>query len=307
MLLVRLWIFGVICCAISYIFSRNYEEQFVNRGFYVVHVRQEEEKKWKQTKKGKITTFFWNIFSFLGIIFGIGIPIKQLYSITTFFFKNTTIEVLKNGAVDVFWAIIVNLIVGATLFVILYALFRLLNYCDIRIFLLTNSNLCEIIEILAIAVCVIFAIFCIAYPLVSLKTHFETLDNIIVTEHEDIVTEERILTIFCEIPTQNVNGYVNGNFFHGNGTVEGRISTNDVLPYWYLPNGNYPAEYDIAPANASKLYPIAEGEKPYLKITKHTNITITDNQNPWGEKQENINSEWTEYEFFLPEYIVGKM
>lgn len=302
-MLLGLWIFGVICFIIASVFSAKYERNFVMEGFDGRTVDKEKLEKWKQSKKGKRESFLWNLSKCFGIIFGVGITIIVILYKAFWSLKETFIETLRSSYVmDM---IETNFLLNGVLVMLFFFLFFIIPLCDKVIY----KKIRNLKKIVATIYGIFVIISMLILPFVASKLYNDTSDNIIVTEQNGIVIseEERKITIFCEIPTQNIYGHVNGRLVHGSGKIEGMTATDDLLPYWYLPNGNYPAEYDTAPAEHSKLFPMTEGETPYVKITTYQNIKITDNQNPWGEKEEDVTLEWTDYEFFLPEYIVGGM
>lgn len=122
------------------------------------------------------------------------------------------------------------------------------------------------------------------------------------TETIVLQSQERQLLYFCNIPVQEISGSVSGSSSFGFGSVSGKISTSDELPYWYA-NENGEGKYDSAPASISTIVFIENGEKPYVQIITYRNQTKTTNHNN-GQESTETNSEWTKYTFYLPEAVM---
>lgn len=124
------------------------------------------------------------------------------------------------------------------------------------------------------------------------------------TTIESEITEQssRELLYFCNIPVQSVSGEIEGSSVLGTGSVSGSITTQDLLPYWYM-NANGKGAYDSAPATASQIEFIGEDEQPHLEIITYVQKSITHNYNN-GEESSKIEATWTEYVFYLPEFIM---
>lgn len=129
-------------------------------------------------------------------------------------------------------------------------------------------------------------------------------ENIHIKEQTSISsTTEYDLYYFCNIPVQEVSGYVDGKpSIIGSGQITGEISTTDKLPYWY-DNGNGEGLYNSVDANEAKIKFIEDGQKPYVKITTYYNQKVKVNDN---NGKTSVLEEWwtTVYEFYLPKEVM---
>ncbi|MGN1301618.1 MAG: hypothetical protein ACI4U9_03745, partial [Clostridia bacterium] len=150
---------------------------------------------------------------------------------------------------------------------------------------------------------VVFIVSIIGWTIPISKHNIEYYQNIEVTTETIMVQDQkRQLLYFCNIPVQEISGSVSGSSSFGFGSVSGKTSTSNELPYWYA-NENGEGKYDSALASSSTIVFIEDGEKPYVEIITSRNQTTTTNHNN-GTESITTNSEWTQYIFYLPEAVM---
>ena len=137
-----------------------------------------------------------------------------------------------------------------------------------------------------------------------LNIHY--ISNIEITEETAIVqSQENELVSFENVPVQSVSGSISGeisgSFLYTNGQISGSITTSDKVQYMYI-NHDGDGEYGSAPTEKSKIRFIEENEVPHLEITTCQKQKITVNHNN-GKTTNEVESEWKEYIFYLPESI----
>jgi len=115
-------------------------------------------------------------------------------------------------------------------------------------------------------------------------------------------TQEYNLYYFCNIPVQHVSGKVDGSSFFGTGSVAGKISTSEELPYWY-DDGSGEALYASVSADDAKICFIQDGETPFVRIITHSKKEIKRDNNV-GEETVTDETYWTTYEFHLPKEVM---
>lgn len=124
--------------------------------------------------------------------------------------------------------------------------------------------------------------------------------NVQISERTVVVnTTDQELVYFWNIPVQNVSGKIKGSSFIGIGSVNGSITTSDIIPYWYIGDDG-DSYYDTSDAQYSKIKFIGDDETPYVEITYYQNQRVTENNNNGKEKIE-VELEWAKYTFYLPE------
>lgn len=146
-------------------------------------------------------------------------------------------------------------------------------------------------------VLLIISTICWTFPIIEYNKDIEYLDQTVVLQ-----TEERQLYYFCNIPVQSISGSISGHSTFGTGSINGTISTTDVLSYWYA-NEDGIAIYGSAQAENSSIIFIDDSQSPYVEIINYRNQKTTVNHNNGMEKVEVI-ADWAQYNFYLPEEIM---
>lgn len=164
-----------------------------------------------------------------------------------------------------------------------------------------KENLFRPIDIVLFILVFIIASVCWAQLITNYYNNIEEIDETVV-----INEQENQLLYFCNIPVQqlseNTLGDVSGSTFWEDVKISGSISTLEEVQYWYL-NGNGEGKYESAPTNSSKIRFIEENEQTYVKVITYRNQIRTVNHNN-GEETTEIQSEWQEYIFYLPQAIM---
>jgi len=150
----------------------------------------------------------------------------------------------------------------------------------------------------------ILVVTIVAFIALLLNVHYSS--NIEITEETAIVqSQENELVSFENVPVQSVSGSISGeisgSFLYTNGQISGSITTSDKVQYMYI-NHDGDGEYGSAPTEKSKIRFIEENEVPHLEITTCQKQKITVNHNN-GKTTNEVESEWKEYIFYLPESI----
>lgn len=78
--------------------------------------------------------------------------------------------------------------------------------------------------------------------------------------------------------------------------------TDDVITFWCI-NENNEGVFYKAPVVNSKIVPITEAQKPFVRITTYRMVTVENNHNN-GRVTEKTSIEWNEYVFYLPAEIM---
>ena len=139
-----------------------------------------------------------------------------------------------------------------------------------------------------------------------IKQNDETL--IIQTYVEEEVIQEREVAYFSHIPNtviqQDTSGKVFGLTLFGNGIVYGSIDTDfvrsDELTYWYV-NEEGNSCIDYAPAKKTSIVPIAENEKPYMKVVKYIEWQNIEDEKSGEKVTKKTGETWIMYYFYIPE------
>lgn len=139
-----------------------------------------------------------------------------------------------------------------------------------------------------------------------MQANDETL--MIHTYIEEEVIQENEVAYFSHIPNtvvqQDTSGKVFGLTVFGNGVVYGNVDTefvrNDELTYWYVKeDGNLCI--DFAPAKKTTIVPIAENEKPHLKVVKYTKWQNIVDEKTEEQVTKKTGESWITYYFYIPE------
>lgn len=160
-----------------------------------------------------------------------------------------------------------------------------------------------------IAMCVVCGVMLLvsAYGWFNIiKQNDETL--IIQTYIEEEVIQEREVAYFSHIPNtviqQDTSGKVFGLTLFGNGIVYGNIDTDfvrsDELTYWYV-NEEGNSCIDYAPAKKTSIVPIAENEKPYMKVVKYIEWQNIEDEKSGEKVTKKTGETWITYYFYIPE------
>ena len=139
-----------------------------------------------------------------------------------------------------------------------------------------------------------------------IKQNDETLS--IQTYIEEEVIQEREVAYFSHIPNtviqQDTSGKVFGLTLFGNGVVYGSIDTDfvrsDELTYWYV-NEEGNSCIDYAPAKKTSIVPIAENEKPYMKVVKYIEWQNIEDEKSGEKVTKKTGETWITYYFYIPE------
>lgn len=143
----------------------------------------------------------------------------------------------------------------------------------------------------------IFSIIGWSIPYSNYNRNIDKITKTIVVQKQ-----ERQLLYFCNIPVQEISGTISGSSFVGTGSVSGKITTTESIPYWYL-NQNGEGIYNSVSAKSSKIVFIEDNKSPYVELISYANQTITINNNNGTEKIA-TDKTWTEYVFYLPKAIM---
>ena len=160
---------------------------------------------------------------------------------------------------------------------------------------------------------IVMFVLCSVMLLVSAFAWFNILQQnddtlMIHTYIEEEVIQEREVMYFSHIPNtvvqQDTSGKVFGLTLFGNGVVYGSIDTDfvrsDELTYWYV-NKDGNSCIDFAPAKKTSIVPIAENEKPYMKVVKYSTWQNIVDEKTGEQITKKTGETWTTYYFYIPE------